>query len=113
MILHSILAKYTSYLGLALLFATFLSWQQLIAIDERLFDILLILSVILLLYSRTDSPSIGATVLLSWRLFDELTHDTGVVNWIDFCIELPIIAAIIIYKSYKIRYTREEVKGLL
>ena len=110
---HSTFTNYIPYLGAALLFVVFLAWQQLVAIDERLFDIGLLISILLLLYSRTDSPAIGASVLLGWRLFDEFTYDTGIVNWIDFCVELPIITAIILYKTYKIRYTREEVKGLV
>jgi len=96
-----------------LLFGAFLSWNHLIAIDKRLFDITWNLAIILLLYRYTDAPAIAVSTILSWRIYDELTYDTGIVNWFDICVELPIILSITLVKVYIIKYGREEVKGLL
>lgn len=111
--LHSTFTSLAPYLGALLLFGAFLSWNHLIAIDKRLFDITWNLAIILLLYRYTDAPAIAVSTILSWRIYDELTYDTGIVNWIDICVELPIILAITLVKVYIIKYGREEVKGLL
>lgn len=111
--LHSTFTRIAPYLGAMLLFSAFLCWNLLIDIDNRLFDITWNLAIILLLYRYTDAPAIAVSTILSWRIYDELTYDTGVVNWVDICIELPIILAITLVKVYIIQYGREEVKGLL
>ena len=111
--LHSTFSRIAPYLGVILLFGAFLTWNQLIDIDKRLFDITWNLAIILLIYRYTDAPAIAVSVLLSWRIYDELTYDTGVVNWFDICVELPVILAITLVKAYIIKYGREELKGLL
>jgi hypothetical protein len=111
--LYSIFTSLAPYLGVILLFGAFLTWNQLIDIDKRLFDITWNLAIILLLYRYTDAPAIAVSALLSWRIYDELTYDTGVVNWFDICVELPVILTITLVKAYIIKYGREELKGLL
>lgn len=108
--LSTFLHRYIPVLSIPLLVLAFLGYNHLLEIDERLFDITWHLAILALLYPRTDIHSIGVSIILSWRIVDELLFDPGLISWFDF-LELLIISAIILYKLYIIRYTIREVKG--
>lgn len=85
--------------GVIVIMCTGMYYNQLIAIDERLYDSTFYIGLLIYLINKKDFASELFRVYLSLLLWNEATKDDGIINFIDW-IEIVFVIIITSYNIY-------------
>lgn len=92
-ILRLKLIDYIRIVGVVVFISAFMTYNQLIDIDERLFDTCWLIGLLIYLVKRKDFSSIILSIFVTFRLFDEMCLDDGIIDGLD---KIEIILILII-----------------
>jgi hypothetical protein len=86
--------------GVLIFIAAYFLKYFLLDVSEQMFDIVCYTGIILYCIHRYDLASIFLFCFVSMRIWDEITIDDGVINYIDI-VELILLAAATTYNFFR------------